>query len=758
LTEEASMRHRIAPLSVFVLGVLAATAAAQAPPMGSEFQVSTFTTADQYGYGVAMDQAGNFVVCWESYGQDLDSYGVIARRYDSAGAPRGAEFQVNQETANDQGYPKIASSPAGDFVVAWDSSGQDGSGDGVFARRYDKLGAALGAEFRVNTTTGGAQTEADVAIDPGGNFVVVWESEGQDGDGAGIFAQRYDNSGTKVGGEIPVNSHTTGNQLTPVVAMDGVGGFVVAWRGAGPTSSNGVFARRFNSVGTPAAPEFQVNTEAGAVSYPAIAEDRAGEFVVVWEGFPAGGSGHDPVARRFDSAGNALGGEFRVNTYTSGEQISPNITMDPSGNFIVAWESVGQDGSGSGIYAQRFDRSGALVGTEFPINEFTTGDQKLPRVATSRLGSFVATWSSFGQDLDGYGVYGRTSVLSAADAIAVDAHAPGGGRPAASNTNGVLEPGETALVETGWRNGGTGDLEVTGSAPSFTGPPGATYGLADAAADYGTIAGGESADCFHATGDCYTVSVSNPVTRPVTHWDAQLQEDLSVATPKTWLLHVGGSFTDVPTSQLFYRAIETVLHAGITTGCTATTYCPGDQVTRSQMSLFLARGVAGSGAAIPPRGVASGKPYNCVAGGVSLFTDVTPTDIFCKSVHYLLSQNVTSGCSATQYCPEPNVTRLEMSAFVARAVVAPAGGPGVPQTYGPDPVTGFSYSCNPGSPNIHFTDVPASNTFCKHAHFLWAKGIISGCGATTFCPNDPVTRDAMARFLTNGFNAKLYGP
>jgi hypothetical protein len=147
-----------------------------------------------------------------------------------------------------------------------------------------------------------------------------------------------------------------------------------------------------------------------------------------------------------------------------------------------------------------------------------------------------------------------------------------------------------------------------------------------------------------------------------------------------------------------------------------------------------------------------------VAGGVSLFTDVSPTDIFCRSVHYLLAQNVTTGCSANEYCPDPNVTRLEMSAFVARAVVAPAGGAGVPQTYGPDPVTGFSYSCNPGSPNIHFTDVPASNSFCKHAHFLWAKGIISGCGATTFCPNDPVTRDAMARFLTNGFNAKLYGP
>ena len=63
-----------------------------------------------------------------------------------------------------------------------------------------------------------------------------------------------------------------------------------------------------------------------------------------------------------------------------------------------------------------------------------------------------------------------------------------------------------------------------------------------------------------------------------------------------------------------------------------------------------------------------------------------------------------------------------------------------------------------GFQNIGSVDVPVSHTFCKHAHFLWAKGIISGCGPTTYCPDDPVTRDAMARFLTNGFNVKVYGP
>jgi hypothetical protein len=71
-------------------------------------------------------------------------------------------------------------------------------------------------------------------------------------------------------------------------------------------------------------------------------------------------------------------------------------------------------------------------------------------------------------------------------------------------------------------------------------------------------------------------------------------------------------------------------------------------------------------------------------------------------------------------------------------------------------VTGFSYNCN--GTNIHFADVPASNVFCKHVHFLWAKGIVSGISPTQYGPGLPVTRDQMARFLSNAFNLQLYGP
>jgi hypothetical protein len=121
-------------------------------------------------------------------------------------------------------------------------------------------------------------------------------------------------------------------------------------------------------------------------------------------------------------------------------------------------------------------------------------------------------------------------------------------------------------------------------------------------------------------------------------------------------------------------------------------------------------------------------------------------------------QNVTLGCSGSLYCPATNLSRSEMAVFIARALVAPGGGAAVPQTYGPDPATGLSYSCNAGSPNLHFVDVPVSDSFCKHVHFLWAKGIIAGCSANQYCPADGVTRDQMSKFLGTAFNLVLYGP
>jgi plastocyanin len=334
---------------------------------------------------------------------------------------------------------------------------------------------------------------------------------------------------------------------------------------------------------------------------------------------------------------------------------------------------------------------------------------------------------------------------------------------ASSDGNGVLEPGETALIQPAWTNNTSSEVTATGSVSGFTGrygpAPGETYIIADGVATYGPIGGGASGSC--AASDCYSVSVSVPSSRPATHWDARFRETLTAGADApvsgTWAIHMGDSFTDVPRSHPFYKKIETLLHGGITSGCSESTYCPSYVVRRGQMALFVARAVAGTDDNIPADGRVLGKIYHCVAGGSSAFADVLPTDIFCKAIHYIASQNVTLGCSATQFCPNEEINRNAMAALLAKAIVVPRGGPFVPEDY-TDPVTGNSYSCNAASPSLHFADVPVNDPFCKHIHYLWAKSIVSGCGPASFCPDQTVDRGAMAKFLVNAFQLRLSTP
>jgi hypothetical protein len=312
-------------------------------------------------------------------------------------------------------------------------------------------------------------------------------------------------------------------------------------------------------------------------------------------------------------------------------------------------------------------------------------------------------------------------------------------------------------VDPSWRNVGASSVDLTGDASNFTGPGAATYSIVDGLASYGVVAPGATGGCASG-GDCYAMHVAPSGPRPASHWDSTFDETLNTSTPvKTWTLHLGDSFPDVLRIDPFYAKIETIFHNGITVGCTTTLYCPTDPVPRSQMGIFIARALTG-GTPLPASGTVGAQPYNCTSGGVSIYSDVSPTQIFCKGVHYVASQNVTSGCGTAEYCPEQNATRAEMAIFIAKAIVAPAGGSGVPLTYGPDPATGFSYSCDAGSPNLHFTDVFVSDTYCKHVHFLWARGIISGCSPSQYCPSLDIGRDEMSKFLTNAFNLLLYKP
>src|SRR5262249_26903956 len=161
---------------------------------------------------------------------------------------------------------------------------------------------------------------------------------------------------------------TTDNQAFPAVAMDSAGDFVVTWQGAGEDAANyQIYAQRYSAAGVPQTAEFRVNTSMSSHRLtPTIAMDSTGAFVIAWQSLSAqDGSGTGIFAQRYDASAIPQGGEFLVNTYTTFNQTSPAIAMDGGGDFIIVWSSFGQDGNGTGIFAQRYSPAGVQNGNEF---------------------------------------------------------------------------------------------------------------------------------------------------------------------------------------------------------------------------------------------------------------------------------------------------------------------------------------------------------------------------------------------------------
>ena len=376
-----------------------------------------FATAQPLG-------AGNYVLTafgtlQDAYGNALDGNadGINGDNFTRAFSIR-IDTTVNTTPIGDT--PAMATDANGDYVIAWVGYGQDGDAAGVgniYAQRYNKTGKPQGLQFLVNSYTTNAQIAPAVAMSASGAFVIAWSGEGAD-DLSGVYARAFGANGTPVGNQFRVNQYITSIQNQPSVAIDTGGDVVITWTSFGqPPDSDidGVWARRFNLQGIAKSDEFLVNTYTkDRQDHSDVAMDANGNFTVVWQSFGQDGSDWGIYGQRYNAANVKLGGEFRINTFTTNAQDLPKVAMDPNGDFVVTWESLGQDGSGEGIYARRYSPAGApLDASDTLVNRHTAGFQVTPDVAMDSKGNYIITWSTFGQDGKGdppnqdYGIFAR---------------------------------------------------------------------------------------------------------------------------------------------------------------------------------------------------------------------------------------------------------------------------------------------------------------------------------------------------------------
>jgi hypothetical protein len=678
--------------------LLHASLAAAQDPLGGEFRVNAFTTGEQAAPRAAADAVGNFVVAWTSDGQDGYGQGVFAQRFDAAGARRGDEFRVNLATTGNQALVSLSGDPAGNFIVAWTSSAAPGR---LVVQRFSAEGKRRGAELEVE-----AAAQPSLGANARGRFVVAWS-------GGGIHGQRFDAGGNPQGASFQVNTYTSANVSLPSVGLDDAGGFVVAWSSNNQEGIPGVHAQRFDSAGAGRGAQFRVTPlEAESAGFGVVAVAPAGGFLVAYnqllshiynmvfgrrysaDGVPSGNGfrfsgGLGAQFDRVPISVAALASNGYAGGWSTAKQLNPVIDTALARRFGVA-------GDGPVLVAEDFSRPGI-----FPTS-----------VAADGSANIVAVFSA--PEGGARDVFAHRFGSAVGVSVAVD---PAG--------NGVLEPGEAVAVRPSWRNVGPTALDLGGGIALFEGPAGATYGITDGSASYGTVAAGATAPCA----DCYVLSVSNPAPRPVQHWDTRALEIVSPATQgqeKPWTLHVGRSFADVPPASPFYRFVETLLHRGVASG-TGGLFLPAAETSREQMAVFVLAAREGDGWVPPP----------CAPPNV--FADVPETSPFCRWIEELARRGVVSGCGGGNFCPGQGVTREEMAVFLLRTL---------DETIDPPPCA---------APDT-FPDVPGTSPFCRWVEELARRGVTGGCGGGNFCPQQVVTREQMAVFLTVTFGLGLYGP
>ena len=285
-------------------------------------------------------------------------------------------------------------------MLALSACGDDGGG-----------GASAPVQL-VHGYSEGRQYGASVAALADESFVVVWTSDEQDGNRAGLFGRRFSTTGDPLGTDFAVNEYTTGGQRTPRVAPLSNGGFVVVWSGYGKDGAPfyDLFGRVFEADGSAAGSEFAVNSyTTGHHDLPDVAPTADGGFVVVWAGmFSSAGHERDYPAiagRTFASDGSATTDEFRVSDAIflgefPGSQGEPVVEAGADGDFVVVWSGAGPNETfyvhDSHLFAQRIDLSGAREGDRGTVAD-TDDVNEHPALAGDGASGFVVAWTACGQ-------------------------------------------------------------------------------------------------------------------------------------------------------------------------------------------------------------------------------------------------------------------------------------------------------------------------------------------------------------------------
>lgn len=384
----------VAGVAVVLAGVLVAGRATDRFSAGGrtfervEMRLNDYTSSSQGETALDMAPDGRVVAVWDSRRQEDGSYGVYARWVDPRGLISPAEEHVNVATFSQQMEPSVSLGRDGKAFFAWTSFGQDGQAGAIMTRER-------GNEVLANQEVNGDQGSVTTARLADGKLVAVWVSQPAASRATSVRYRLFQADGQPLGAEQVVDAAGDHVERLPAVTA-AADGFVVAWGRSTTTGDiEGIFARRFDATGTPVAPAFRVSRPGNDAVEPSLGADAKGDLVIGWMRLD---EDYDVVLRRFDASGAPLCDEFTVNTSTDGWKNGVAVAVARDGRFAAVWNKHTDGGLDADIFARLFGVDGVAVSPEFRVNAHTEGIQMLRsasgarRVALGEDGRLAVAW------------------------------------------------------------------------------------------------------------------------------------------------------------------------------------------------------------------------------------------------------------------------------------------------------------------------------------------------------------------------------
>jgi hypothetical protein len=419
-------------------------------PGGPEYSMLGGPVGDQTAPHISVTPSGGWLV-WQDNTADTSGLGIKIQKLNSIFNRSGSAQRANYVVGGDQEKPQVASMTNGGAVIVW-QGGPQGFQD-IYVRFIRSNFTFVATEVRANTYTNDFQINPAVTVLSDGSAVVVWASYGQDGSHQGIYGQRFAAAGTRIGSEFKVSQTSANNQRSPAIASLTGGGFVVAWVSEMQRSSQSVdvYGRIFSAAGDPAGDEFLVSGESFQPrANPCVVGIPSGGFAAAWshkDAVPIASTvvaassvqsslSWDVAFARFDSSGGLVTPPRLMNTVVVGDQFAPKLSCFGK-SVLATWLSLGQDGSGEGVFGQFMGEDGNPTGVEFRVNTSIGGRQIDPIIASDGANRFVVAWASYGTSRS-FDLFGRIY-----DLIRVELTANGSSGRLKWNT----QPGSTYQVQ-----------------------------------------------------------------------------------------------------------------------------------------------------------------------------------------------------------------------------------------------------------------------------------------------------------------------